>query len=102
MKAWNLFAEVLGSLIPDTQKDFFQQWPRNIFAIENQVTLDASTAIRLWSANDVIRKKKEDTGWSIERRNVLKFIKVEKAVLIKEELTKIPAQGTNMENTNKK
>jgi len=27
---------------------------------------------------------------------------VEKAVLIKEELTKIPAQGTNMENTNKK
>ena len=23
MKAWNLFVEVLGSLIPDTQKDFF-------------------------------------------------------------------------------
>jgi len=27
---------------------------------------------------------------------------VEKAVFIREELTKIPAQGTNTENTNKK
>ncbi len=30
------------------------------------------------------------------------LIKVEKAVFIKEELTKNPAQGTNTENTNKK
>ena len=37
-KAWNIFAEVLESPIPDTQKDFFPQGQRNIFAIENQVS----------------------------------------------------------------
>lgn len=34
------FAEILGSPIPDTQKDFFQQGPRNILAMENQVTTE--------------------------------------------------------------
>lgn len=37
MEAYNIFAEGLESSIPDTQKDFFPQGPRNIFAIENQV-----------------------------------------------------------------
>lgn len=59
MKAWNLFAEVLGSPIPDTQKDFFPQWPRNIFAIENQVASYGMIAVEIWSAYDRFNKWKK-------------------------------------------